>query len=265
MATSIETDEGEPLKGKCAAAALIEDWDLQLDAKRPTTADHKPRQQGKKPKLAHKMVFSMPAGTPPQNVLAAVKGFAREEFGAKHRYAMVLHTDEPHPHVHVVVKAMGYDGKRLNPRKATLREWRRQFARHLREHSVAANATDRAVRGVNRPQKTDGIHRAALRGASTHWHRRTASVARDLAYGGLTAEAGNARLTKTREEVVRGWHAIAADLDDLSHRDIAAAVRGFANALPPVKTEREWIADQLRGRATGRKERARTDQDERTR
>jgi hypothetical protein len=26
---------------------------------------------------------------------------------------MVLHTDGPHPHVHVVVKAMGYDGKRL--------------------------------------------------------------------------------------------------------------------------------------------------------
>jgi len=52
----------------------------------------------------------MPAGTPPNKVLAAVKNFAREEFGLKHRYAMVLHTDEPHPHVHMVVKAMS--GKR---------------------------------------------------------------------------------------------------------------------------------------------------------
>jgi len=37
------------------------------------------------------MIFSMPSGTPPNKVLAAVKDFAREEFGAKHRYAVVLH------------------------------------------------------------------------------------------------------------------------------------------------------------------------------
>jgi hypothetical protein len=77
-------------------------------------------------------MFSMPAGTPPDKVLAAVKSFAREEFGLKHRYAMVLHTDEPHPHVHMVVKAMSEQGVRLNIRKSTLREWRREFARHLR-------------------------------------------------------------------------------------------------------------------------------------
>src|SRR6516164_2049689 len=32
---AIETDEGDPFKGKDAAAALIDDWDLALDAKRP--------------------------------------------------------------------------------------------------------------------------------------------------------------------------------------------------------------------------------------
>jgi hypothetical protein len=40
-------------------------------------------------------MFSMPAGTPPEKVLTAVQNFAREEFALKHRYAMVLHTDEP--------------------------------------------------------------------------------------------------------------------------------------------------------------------------
>jgi hypothetical protein len=43
-------------------------------------------------------------------VLEAVRNFTREEFALKHRYALVLHTDEPHPHVHVVVKAMGGNG-----------------------------------------------------------------------------------------------------------------------------------------------------------
>jgi hypothetical protein len=32
-------------------------------------------------------------------------------------------------------------------RKVTLREWRREFARHLRDQGIAANATERAVRG----------------------------------------------------------------------------------------------------------------------
>ena len=40
-------------------------------------------------------------------MLSAIKNFAREEFELKHRYAMVPHTDEPHPYVHLVVKVMG--------------------------------------------------------------------------------------------------------------------------------------------------------------
>jgi len=131
----IETDDGERMKGRDAGMRLLEDWDLDLDAhrKRPDLFATTRRQA---PKLVHRLIFSMPAGTPPDKVLSAVRDFACEEFGLKHRYAMVLHTDEPHPHVHVVVKAMSEDGARLNIRKATLRAWRQQFARHLRQHGV---------------------------------------------------------------------------------------------------------------------------------
>ena len=127
----IETDDGQYLSGKGVEKELLEDWDLDLEQYR-RKADLESRPSRAPPKLVHKLMFSMPAGTPPDKVLAAVKNFAREEFGLKHRYAMVLHTDEPHPHVHVLVKAMGEEGVRLNIRKATLREWRREFARHLR-------------------------------------------------------------------------------------------------------------------------------------
>ena len=241
----IETDEGEPLKGKGAAMALIEDWGLDLDDKR-RTADLKLGSRKPPLKLLHKMIFSMPAGTPPGKVLAAVKNFAREEFGAKHRYAMVLHTDEPHPHVHVVVRAMGYDGRRLAIRKATLREWRRGFARHLRELGVAANATERAVRGVTKPQMLDGIYRASVRGASTHWRQRAAAVAREMATGGeIKVEPGKARMLETRREVVRGWREVADDLVLEGQMELAQAVRGFVKQLPPVRTEREWIRDEV--------------------
>jgi hypothetical protein len=161
----IETDDGERLSGRGVERELLEDWDLDIEEdRRRTTLD--PRPDRRPPKLVHKVLFSMPPGTPPKKMLEAVKNFAREEFGLKHRYAMVLHTDEPHPHVHMVVKAVSEKGERLNIRKATLRGWRREFARHLRTLGVPANATERSVRGQNRSPKLDGIYRAEQRGES---------------------------------------------------------------------------------------------------
>jgi hypothetical protein len=137
----IETDEGERLAGKGVEKRRLEDWDLDLDDDR-RRADLGPLRDRSPPKLVHKILFSMPAGTPAKKVLEAVKDFAREEFALEHRYAMVLHTDEPHPHVHMVLKAVSERGVRLNIRRATLREWRKEFARHLRARGVDANATD---------------------------------------------------------------------------------------------------------------------------
>jgi hypothetical protein len=74
-------------------------------------------------------------------VLTAVKNFAREEFELKHRYAMVLHTDEPYAHMYLVIKAMGADGKRLNIRRATLRRasthWRQRAGAVARSSPAA--------------------------------------------------------------------------------------------------------------------------------
>ena len=81
-------------------------------------------------------------------------------FALQHRYAMALHTDQAHPHVHLVVKCEHeYEpGKRLYIRKDTLRRWREQFAELMREQGVSANATPRQLRGqVRRPQR-DAIH-----------------------------------------------------------------------------------------------------------
>jgi len=240
----LETDDGQVLKGRDAANAVVDDWDLNLDELRPT-ADLKPRGVRRPPKLVHKLMFSMPPGTPPEKVLTAVKNLTREEFALKHRYAMVLHTDEPHPHVHVVVKAMGDDGRRLNIRKATLRHWRREFARHLRELGVAANATERAARGVTRPQKPDSIFRAAERDASTHCRARRDIVARELAKGGLQVEPAKAQLLETRRAVVRGWRTVADDLDHQNEAKLAEAVRRFLDGMAAPKTEKEWIAQGL--------------------
>jgi Relaxase/Mobilisation nuclease domain len=241
---AIETDDGEQLQGPGVGQRLVKDWDLDLDRhrKRPglTAVDRRPA-----PKLVHKLIFSMPAGTPPKNVLSAVRNFAREEFGLKHRYAMVLHTDEPHPHVHVVVKAVSEEGVRLNIRKATLRSWRQEFARHLRENGVAANATVRAVRGETETRKADGVYRAARRGASTHMKKMLEDAIGYLARKRLPVEPGRARLVETRRNIEQGWSAVARALESHGEPRLAESVSRFLETMRPPQTEREALIERL--------------------
>jgi hypothetical protein len=247
----IETDDGQRLSGKGVEKQLLEDWDLDLEEHR-RKVDLESWSNRSPPKLAHKLMFSMPAGTPPDKVLSAVKSFAREEFGLKHRYATVLHTDEPHPHVHMVVKAVSEQGVRLNIRKATLREWRREFARHLRALGVAANATERAVRGATRAPKLDGIYRAERRGDSTFLRGRDESVGRELRGGSFQTEEGRSQLLQTRRDVELGWMEYAKSAARDGMHDVAEQVRRFVDRMPPARTDREWIAERMRAAARER-------------
>lgn len=240
----VETDDGQRRSGEGIEKELLEDWDLDLEEHR-RKADLESRSSRPPPKLVHKLMFSMPAGTPADKVLAAVKSFAREEFGLKHRYAMVLHTDEPHPHVHIVVKAVSEQGVRLNIRKATLREWRREFARNLRSLGVAANATDRAVRGETRSSKLDGIYRAQHRGESHHIHTRVQAVAAELLNGNLRIEMRKDKLLATRRMVQSGWRAACDMMDEVGRPDLAALITQFSDQMSRPRTERELIAEAL--------------------
>jgi len=241
---AIETDEGERIQGPGVEKDLLEDWDLEIEEYRRRAALG-PRKDRSPPKLVHKVLFSMPPGTPPAKVLTAVQNFAREEFALKHRYLMVLHSDEPHPHVHMVIKAVSEQGVRLNIRKVTLRDWRQKFAAQLRREGVAANATEREIRGGSRTRKTDGIYRANLRGESTHVRDRADTVASAIRKGEFEAEEGKSKLRATRTEVERGWARIGEILVAQGQSELAAEVRRFVQNMPPVRTEREQIAYEI--------------------
>ena len=245
--TELETDDGAVLTEKGLAHQLLKDWDLEVDERRRHT------QRGvasgrRPPKLVHNLVFSMPKGTPPDKLYKAVKRFATERFGAQHRYAMALHTDQGHPHVHLVVKAMSERGERLNIYMATLREWRRDFARYLREFGVEANATERAVRGSQHQNRKTGIYRAAARGESSFMSEREEAAAHELRHGRHQPDRGQLRLSATRRDVDRGWHVLGELLEREGIHDIACQVRRFASQMPPVHTDRELIATALRAR-----------------
>jgi hypothetical protein len=167
---TMEGDSWEPLTGKGFQHDLVLDWDLDLEvlsrqSSRGIRVNRRP------PRLVYNLIFSMPPGTDPSKVQRAVKKFVATEFESKHRYAMALHTDEPHPHVHLVVKARSEQGERLHIKKATLRHWREKFAENLRELGVAANATERTGRGEPRARRNGRDYRAERKAQSESLER----------------------------------------------------------------------------------------------
>ncbi|RLV58301.1 DNA relaxase [Parashewanella curva] len=87
------------------------------------------------------LVLSMPNGTEAKAVKQAVRSFAKKKFADNHRYVMALHTDTDSPHVHLTVRNLGFDGKRLHIKKGQPQVWREEFANELEKLGIAAEAT----------------------------------------------------------------------------------------------------------------------------
>ena len=240
----IETDDGRTLTGESLGKVLVQDWDLDLYPTRLPRGLTK-NQIRRTAKLVHNITLSMPATTDARKVLAAARAFASENFALKHRYALVLHTDTPHPHVHLCVKAESEEAERLYIRKATLRQWRADFARHLGEQGIVANATPRAVRGRAERRKSDGIYRADQRGESTHMRERFRSVARNLREGKPLADSGKAMLEETRRQVVADWKRSLGVVVAQGETDLAIKIAQFIKGMPSVQTEREAITELI--------------------
>jgi hypothetical protein len=241
----IETDEGERIKRPELHKRLLDSWHLELIAgqyRRQKKDGWAPRPT----KLVHNIVLSMPAPTPPDKILAAARKFAREKF-AQHRYAMVLHTDQKHPHVHLVVKAENELGQRLHIDKQRLREWREDFARLMREQGIAANATPRAIRGENKRNPREGIFNAQRYGTSTALYDRVIGIAQELSRSGNVADPARGRLLETRKSLVSAWMKAADVLDAQGEIILAGDVRYFASHLPSVLTDRQKLAAQFVG------------------
>lgn len=149
----VETKDGQTLSGNQTGKIISEQW------RRKGLLESI---SGKKQKLH--LVLSMPKGTPAEAVLNASREFARQVFDANHEWCMALHTDTDEPHVHLAVSMMGYDGKRLNPRKETYHQWRLLFAEKMREQGVRCTATKRVHRGEYKKAKNSTVEHIEKRG-----------------------------------------------------------------------------------------------------
>lgn len=267
---AIETDEGMTLRGRGAARELVTDWQLELCNSQHRVRSGKSRKDTRA-KLVHNIVLSMPLGTPPEKVLNAAREFARENFAQEYRYAMVLHTDQPHPHVHLVVKCNHefHPRKRVYIRKNTLRQWRDHFARLMRDQGVAASATPRHARSQARELYIYGYVIRRLRAfwaheqwpvlkrshvrlshASTFARERVTGGSRSLRAGQATSATGKDVMHTTRDAVA-GWRAVAADLREQGDDGLAAQVNRVPIRIGVQRIAARWIMPG-KGRATQR-------------
>ncbi len=145
----IETDEGERIAGTDAQRTFLAAWHLELSAGQ-YRGPRDQRTEARETKLVHKIVLSMPAPTPPEKVLAAARAFAREKFGVRHRYAMALHTDQAHPHVH-----LGRESRRRVRKAPAHRQAHAEgMARGLRaDHERAGDRRERDITRHPRPEQ----------------------------------------------------------------------------------------------------------------
>ncbi len=214
----MENERGETFSGKEAVKALVKDWEQDF-------GDSKRR---KNQRDTMHLVLSMPESTDSESVRRAVRAFSRATFGANHEYVFVLHTNEPHPHCHVTVKCLGFDGKRLNPRKADLQQWREDFADKLCDQGVDAVATPRQSRGMVRKaepsvirhiERGDGMHKprvSRVRAAKTREAAEELSAeAKGLA---LQAKPWEEAIKRRQHEIRRAWLAAAAALEQENPR-----------------------------------------------
>jgi hypothetical protein len=149
-----------------------------------------------------------------------------------------------HPHVHLVVSAHNSDGGRLNIQKADLRRWREQFARHLRNHGLEANATPAPLRGRLSDHQKDGIYRAAQRGESLVESEREGRALMASRAGETHQVPGLGRIVETAEAAQRDWLMTGAELESQGLGQLAADVEQFRQSLrvPPTRHERAVAA-----------------------
>lgn len=228
----LESQDGIVFHGKEAVNDIHDQW---------TNGRHViPTDEGTK-RESFNIVLSMPPGTNRQAVKDAVRAFAKDEFGGRFDYVFAAHNDEQHPHVHLVVKAQGYDGKRLNPRKADLQSWREAFAERLREQGIEANATKRPTRGVTKVPVKQSIVHLKKRGMALNFE-----VDREIPPGHpLVAKA-----VETRQKVIEAYGELArylAQSAQLKDRPIALAVVNLVRTMPANKLknrEREHVMER---------------------
>ncbi|BAU94180.1 MULTISPECIES: relaxase/mobilization nuclease domain-containing protein [Hyphomicrobiales] len=238
-----ETQDGEKISDRARLRALHDDWLLA------NAAESRGRST---PNATQSVAFilSMPPGTPPDRVEAAARTWARETFAGTHDWLMARHDDTGHPHVHITVRAVGRDGRRLAPGPADLQQWRERFARELRRLGVEAEATPRQARGAIRKNRPSALQRSEQRGQEPRVRRAEREDVEREASGPKPSQPRDwSRDIQNRQESIRRAYLSHADIlirGDAADRQLARDIRRYVADMPVPLTRRQAMTLELR-------------------
>lgn len=237
-----ETQSGERITDRAALRALHDDWTARndFDSKGRTTPNAT---------QSVGIILSMPPGTPPDRVEAATRTWARETFGGKYDYLMARHDDTDHPHVHVTVRAVGYDGKRLAPGPADLQQYRERFAHQLRRQGVEAEATPRQARGHVRKANRSAVHRVEKSGSEPRVRTAEKQEVREEAKAPKPPAPHDwSRDIQARQDSIKRaylGHADELEKGPQADRQLARDIRRFVAEMPVALTRKQAMGVEL--------------------
>lgn len=136
----MENQDGELLSQQQVKETMAE-WEKDFGKEKTT-------RKGMESRDTMHMILSTPEGSDKTSTVNAASDFLNEQFGGQNDYLFTVHDDTKNPHVHIVVKTKGMDGKRLRTNKQTLMEWRQNFAEHAISYGIEVDASSRLSRGV---------------------------------------------------------------------------------------------------------------------
>lgn len=241
-ALPLEGRDGERLVGRQQIHDRAEDWKLDQYA------------WNKQLNLAHSFVASMPPGTPAKPVFEAASRFARRAFAGTD-FLIAKHEDEPHPHVHLSVRAQRDDGSQLVFRPLDFNRLREAFASALRDQGLEAEAAPRALRGVavkSLRRRTQLMQRDFLAGRADE--PRHVAIRIDEAFAEARSEIHaerpwEARIKAVQQRVRDNYLRIADGFDqmrDEESRRLAVALRRFVLEMDRPLTRRERLVEDAR-------------------
>ncbi len=243
-----ETEQGATMAGRSGLKDLQQRWEDDADL------DDKRRRDGS---LSINIILSMPAGTDAIAVKDSARAFAIETFGYNHDYVFVQHLDDKHPHVHLTVRSLGQDGKRLNPRKADLQTWRERFAGELQLRGIAAEATPRRTRGRVRKADRGAVLALRKRKIVPEVDRLAREEVLREVRGGTTAKRPWGDRIRSRQDAIRQRYLdYAAELQGTGtarDRTLALQIRQFVKEMPAIETRRHVLKKELSELANSRR------------
>lgn len=237
----VETENGEIISGKLSQDEINERWGDD---------DLLNEEGASKFKQNYHIVFSMPEGTDRTAFSVATKETIHKLFGENHQFFMAQHDDTDKPHIHVCVKAIGFDGKRLSTHKADLQEWREVYAETLREYGIQAEATKRVVRGNFKkamPSKLKQMEEHNPKAFKDYQKRDTEQMKKNARAGKAYEESrGVTKAKQTNAYVKKVYGKIIEELEKGDNEDklLAKNLKEFVGSMNKIQPKAEKIHNE---------------------